>query len=153
MNGRFFYFILWPLWLTLAFSTASAQIIWNGSGSDNNWSTAGNWAGAAAPANDGTVPVQFAGSVGVTPYVNYPWSIAGLAFNSGAGAFTVGGSTLTVGSGGVTNSSSNLQTISNSVTLAAAQTWSAANGSIAVGDVIEFHDGKEARLALRLEPA
>jgi hypothetical protein len=127
--------LLGALGLALSLSsTAHAQVVvWNGSGAYDYWSTGANWVAAHSPANNGAVTVQFAGSTRLSPIVDYSWSIAGLAFNSGASAFTLDGSTLTIGSGGITNNSTNLQTVNNSVTLGAAQTLSAAAGDLTVG--------------------
>jgi autotransporter-associated beta strand protein len=48
-------------------------------------------------------------------------TFAGITFNSGASAYTIGGNAFTL-SGALTNNSSSLQTFSNAITLAAAQT-------------------------------
>jgi autotransporter-associated beta strand protein len=113
-----------------------AQVIWDGGGGDNNWGTGLNWASDASPANDGTATVQFAGATRLTPNVDAAWSVAGLAFNSGASAFTVGGSALTIGTGGLTNNSTNLQSISAPITLGGAQSWNAASVNLTVSGTV-----------------
>jgi autotransporter-associated beta strand protein len=54
-------------------------------------------------------------------------SFAGITFNSGAGAFTLGGNGITLG-GDVTNSSTNLQTISLNMVLSADRTFTTTTG-------------------------
>ncbi len=110
--------------------SASGQSLWDGGGGDNSWSTALNWSGDVVPVNDGTATVMFAGSTRLTPSVDMPWSIAGLAFNSGAGSFVISGSSITTGSGGIVQSSTAAQTLNNSFILAAAQTWRASAGNL-----------------------
>ncbi|MDF3056641.1 MAG: uncharacterized protein K0R17_856 [Rariglobus sp.] len=111
---------------------------WNGLGSDNNWSSAANWLGGAAPANDTSTQLFFAGSTRLLPSADAPWSIGGLTFNSDAGAFTLGGSTLTLASGvSVTNNATTTQTIATSgIVLSEASTWNAASGGLTVSSVI-----------------
>src|SRR6185369_6048690 len=46
---------------------SNAQVVWNGGGTDNNWSTGANWVGSTAPANNGTAALQFAGSTRLAP--------------------------------------------------------------------------------------
>ena len=117
---------------------------WNGGSLlSNNWSTGGllgNWSGAGAPANDGTANVSFGGNNRLSPDIDANWSIHSLTFNSGAGAFTLGSSssfTLTIQGNGITNNSTSTETISNAVTLGAAQTWSATSGDLTVsGNIV-----------------
>src|SRR5262249_7399809 len=51
--------------------------------------------------------------------------IFSLTFAADAGAFAVGGNPLTIEGGGITNSSTVGQTINDSITMGAAQTWTA----------------------------
>src|ERR1035437_8278177 len=127
-------------------STVRAQVVWTGLGTgpdSNAGSTGVNWVANAnhahdgiAPANNSTATVQFAGSTPISsPFVDHSgWSIAGLAFNSGADAFILEGDPLTIGSGGITNNSANPQIVYNYVILSAAQTLSASAGDLTVGD-------------------
>lgn len=112
-------------------SSQAATFTWNGAGGDNNWSTAGNWAGGVAPANDGTAAIILAGSSKLTPNLDTNWDVVSLNFSNNAGAFVLGGSPLTIRAGGIINNDANTQTINNAITLGAAQTWNAASGHLA----------------------
>src|SRR5262245_39434689 len=91
----------------LASSVSRAAVFtWDGGGANDNWSTAANWVGDVAPANNGSADVVFAGSTRLTPNVNANWDILSLSFAAGASAFTVGGSQLTIEGGGISNNSS-----------------------------------------------
>jgi autotransporter-associated beta strand protein len=113
-------------------SSVGATFTWTGAGTDNNWSTAANWAGNAAPANDGTSVILLAGTNRLSPAVNVPWDINTLNFSNNAGAFVLGGSALTIRAGGIVSSNASLETVGNDLTLAANQTWNAAAGNLAV---------------------
>src|SRR5471032_3292965 len=66
------------LFLATAFCAlvqANAQTIWNGLGADSNWGTAANWNNSVATINPSGSVLQFAGSVGLTPNVNAPWTV------------------------------------------------------------------------------
>jgi autotransporter-associated beta strand protein len=84
---------------------------WNGAGSDDNWSTAANWTNGYAPLTGDLV--FFDGSTRTSPILETGYTVAGVTFDSGAAAFTLGGSgsTLTL-AGGVTNNSAYPQTVS-----------------------------------------
>src|SRR2546421_4815324 len=85
-------------WFIAGHCLAASLFTWNGLGPDNNWSTGANWtSGESGPPNDGTANVVFAGRGRMTPFVDHPWSIASLRFNS-ADPFTIGGSALTISS-------------------------------------------------------
>jgi autotransporter-associated beta strand protein len=125
----------WAVLLTLPallVATAVAQTTWDGGGADDDWGTAQNWIGDVTPANDGTVGIFFSGTTRLAPNVNIPWSIAGLTFNAGSGAFVLSGSTLTTGTGGILNASGTTQTLNTAVVAAAAQTWTATTGNLTV---------------------
>jgi autotransporter-associated beta strand protein len=121
----------------LCMGSASGQSLWDGGGGDNSWSTALNWSGDVAPVNDGTATVMFAGTTRLTPSVDVPWNISGLAFNTGSSSFSISGSTITVGNGGIVQSSTAAQTVSNSFILAAAQTWRASSGNLTFGGSVD----------------
>ncbi len=108
----------------------AATFVWNGGGTNANWSTAGNWIGGVAPTNNGTAAIVLAGTTQLSPYVDVPWSISSLTFSTNGGAFTLSGNTLTIGGGGIYNSNMNSQVISNAITLGGAQTWNAASNSL-----------------------
>jgi len=128
------------LLLTLLLITTSAPgavFLWDGGGTDNNWSTANNWNPNGAPAQPGTGvdDFQFAGGTRTTPNMQASYNLNSITFNSGASAFTIGSGvfTLTLQSG-VTNNDNSTQTINiNTITLGAAQTWSAAAADLTFG--------------------
>jgi autotransporter-associated beta strand protein len=95
----------------------AAISIWDGGGSDNDWSTANNWLAGLGlpqpPSDDGTADVVFNTSPRLTSNVDMTWSIRSLRFNSGS--YDLTGSQLTIGSGGVTNNSTGAQEIFNNV--------------------------------------
>lgn len=116
--------------------TRAATFVWDGGhASKDRWADAANWSPDGAPPKTGTADLIFTGSTRLTPDANAKWSINSIAFNSGAGAFTIGGSTLTIEgmsvSQAIANTSSQLQTITNAITVAANQTWSATNAALA----------------------
>jgi autotransporter-associated beta strand protein len=97
-------------------SPIPTTIIWIGLGSNNNWSTSSNWNIRVPQAYD---ILQFAGTTRLTPFNNLtidtPYN--GIAFNAGAGAFTLSGNRFVLNSGSITNNSSNTQTINNDIVL------------------------------------
>lgn len=125
--------------LALPTLASAATFTWDGGGTTDNWSDAANWVGDAAPANDGTADIVFAGSTRITPVVDAAWNVKSIAFSAGSGAFSLSGSALTVqGSSGVntdaiTNSSSVTQTLGNALTLGTAQSW---NNTTAGGKLV-----------------
>ena len=119
----------------------AASKTWNGGGGNNNWSTGANWGGTAPAAGDS---LFFGGSTRLTNTNNLTadLSFAGITFNSGAGAFTLGGARITLG-GDVTNSSTNLQTISLAMILSGNRTFttSASGGDLTIGGVLSETGG------------
>ena len=86
--------------LALAYSltmpASSSAGIWDGGGADNNWSTASNWVGNAAP----TFPsaLTFAGVARLSPTNNLAGiTVNGITFDTAAGAFTLGGNSISLG--------------------------------------------------------
>jgi len=76
---------------------AQATLTWDGGGTDNNWSTATNWAGDVAPVEFDSL--IFAGSLRLTNLNDF---VAGTQFNgitfaSGASAFTLDGNAINLG--------------------------------------------------------
>jgi len=92
---------------------------WAGLGGDQNFDTAANWAietgqTAAYPPGYFSDSLAFAGTANLTPVMNHPYSINGLSFTNGAGAFNVtasGGNVLTLAAGSVVNLSTNTETL------------------------------------------
>ncbi len=113
--------------------TGWAQSEWVGSGTNDHWSTGGNWLVNLPPANDGSINILFTGNTRLTPVVDTAWSIRSLGFQAASGAFVISGSALTIGTGGVATSSAALQTINTAITMGAAQTWSATTGDLTFG--------------------
>ena len=131
--------LLSGLVLSLALQPAArAQVVWTGGSLvDNNWSTHANWRNSMPPAIISIATVHFAGEIRTFPHIDTRWSLAGLAFNTGASTFTLDGSELTIGSSGIANNSVNSQAINNNITLGDAQTWSAAAGDLTVGGNVD----------------
>lgn len=116
-------------------SLPAATLTWNGGGTDDNWTTSGNWNGTALSAGDF---LQFNGTTRLGPVNNLAanTSITGINFLTGAGAFVLSGSTINLG-GDVTNSSTtNLQTINLGINMTAARQFSIAAGGMLVGGAI-----------------
>jgi autotransporter-associated beta strand protein len=98
----------------------AATSTWTGgSGANSNWSTAANWGGTATANGNALV---FGGTTRLTPNNDTLTGISSLTFSAGAGAFGLGGNALTISSG-VTNNATNLETVNNTLTLTASQTW------------------------------
>lgn len=116
----------------------AANFTWSGSGGDNNWSTAANWRGGVVAVSGPSNALIFAGSLRLGPIADSPFSLSGLTFASGAGAFTLTGTTLTLSnSGTITNSSSSTQSIAVSdIVLLGSSTWNAASGQMNVSSVL-----------------
>jgi autotransporter-associated beta strand protein len=121
--------------ITNVLAPAANNDVWSGGGSDNTWTNVANWITSHQP-NAGDL-VAFAGSTQTTANMNTNFSISSLAFNNGAGSFTItnAGYTLTL-TGGVTNNSANTQTINVPVGLGTNLAINAAAGSLAFGQNI-----------------
>ncbi len=145
--------ILSAVFLSLAGSAGAAVFTWDGGGADDSFFTPANWAGNAAPPNNGTADIVFAGTTRLTPNLtsNPDWNLHSLTFANGAGAFNfqfeifdlsrpVFSWKLNLGAGGITNNDNSTQTISlkgnvddslaSKLWLTADQTWNAAAGPI-----------------------
>lgn len=116
----------------------AAPYSWTGGGANDDWSTDANWDGGVAPASAPDTALQFSGSTRLTPNTDAPWDLGSLAFDSGAGAFTLTGTTINLASGGsITNSSANTQTIANSsINLPGVSTWDTSGGDLVVSGAI-----------------
>lgn len=102
--------------------TARGQTIWDGGAGTGNWADAANWNPNVVPLS-GTA-IQFAGAVQTTVDTQANRSPSTLAFNAGAGAFTINNNTLTLT--GITNNSSVTQTINSALQLTANRTFTTA---------------------------
>jgi autotransporter-associated beta strand protein len=112
--------------------TFTATVTWSGNGADARWSTAANWGGGAAAAND---ELYFGGSSGLsnTNDLAADTPIDGVTFNAGAGPFALGGNALNL-AGDITNDSTTTQTINLSLVLSgSSRMLSAAAGNLNVG--------------------
>ena len=92
----------------MVIASTSSQT-WDGKGSDNLWSDGANWTNGLAPGY-GSDPF-FDGSTQLNPVMKNSYTMAGVTFNSSAGAFNLtasGAGTLGL-VGGVTNLSSTLR--------------------------------------------
>jgi autotransporter-associated beta strand protein len=127
--------------VALASCLRGATFFWDGGhpGQDN-WSLNQNWNPNGSPSNDGTANLVFTGTIRLTPNANGAWSINSLAFDAFAGAFTIGGDPVTLQANSVTyaiaNNSSYTQTLTNALTLAAAQTWNANTANLSLSGTI-----------------
>jgi fibronectin-binding autotransporter adhesin len=110
-------------------AATGATIVWANIGVD--WAAGSNWVGGTAPADSTTANIASFGSNGigsVNPNLAIPRSISGIIFESGAFSYTVTGSVLTIGADGIANSATSTQTFSNSIALAANQSWTTDTG-------------------------
>jgi len=115
---------------TLGQSVDGLYALWTGQGTDNNWSTAGNWQGGKKPM-DGDA-ILFYGSAGGRTLAFGNRSVTrinGMTFLEGADSFVVDGNDLS-NTGEITNQSSRLQTIKQNVTVAANQAWDGGTGGL-----------------------
>ncbi len=111
--------------------TFATDYIWDGGGVDNNFSTVANWNPNTAPPLSSVVTVlRFAGSTRLAPNAQAPYSVGGIQFDSGAGAFVVGGGQLTLeGTFQVTQNSASPETINNNLALNAIGVWGTGSGA------------------------
>jgi autotransporter-associated beta strand protein len=123
-------------------SPVRAQV-WDGGGANDNWTTALNWDGDVAPANNGTALVTFDGAVRTTPNVDAAQSVNQINFAASASAFTIGGQALTIGSGGVVNNSGVTQTINSNVSTGGVTFTTGGAGSLTINGNITGLGGFE----------
>ena len=111
--------------------------IWNGSGANNNFSTALNWASQMAPGFVGD-SLEFGGTSKLSPNMDNNYTVTALTFDSGAGSFTIGsgnGSSLTL-SGNLLNNSANLQTLNVPIAFTGAETINASAGNVSLSGTL-----------------
>ena len=121
-----------------------AQLWVNGGGAGNvKWSRTDNWNPNGTPANDGSANLVFgpvAKPQGYAPDMDANWNVNSVTFASSNTTsyvlHSLNGFTLTL-QGGITNNSTLGQTISNSITLGANQTWNAAAGDLAIAGNVD----------------
>ncbi len=77
-----------------------AQMVWNGGGTNDNWTTSQNWAGGIAPISSTSTFIRFQGTVRSTPFAdaNAPWILNRIDFETRADpnphSFTLSGNQL-----------------------------------------------------------
>jgi autotransporter-associated beta strand protein len=122
-------------------SALAVNAAWDIDAASGNFNAAQWTSGTTTPVAGGTYTVVSGDSLffgtqttGATSLTNdlTGASYAGLTFNSGASAFTIGGNSFTL-TGNITNSSTNTQTINTAITLNGARTISAASGQLVLG--------------------
>ncbi len=113
------------------FTITADAVTWDGGGADNKWSSNTNWSTDLAPGYIGD-SVTFDTFNQLTTDMDTNYTVGGLTFNGGAGAFIIGsstGSTLT-NSAGIMNFSAGTETFNVPVVLSAAQTFNAVSGNL-----------------------
>jgi autotransporter-associated beta strand protein len=104
----------------------ASSYLWTGGGTDNNWTDAANW-GGAAPTGQPLDNLYFGGASRLNPVADTlnPWQLNNISFDSGAGAFTLSGNQIQFdgGSSSLNQYSSNAQTIQNAIDFNAATTF------------------------------
>jgi len=102
-------------WAFVFFVSAlrAATCTWDGGGADNNWQTAANWSGDAAPADDGSATLAFSGGTRTAAVNDFAADtiFAGLScLNDGTSgktaAFTLSGNSITLGGNMVSTTAS-----------------------------------------------
>lgn len=88
---------------------SAAPPIWNGGGSDDNWTTGANWGGTAPAAGS---LLEFAGTTRLSNNNNFTANTQfnGMQFDASSGAFVLGGNAINL-NGDIVNNSSSTQTI------------------------------------------
>jgi fibronectin-binding autotransporter adhesin len=101
-------------------AVSTTNVVWNGGGANDNWSTGINWVSGVAPASGATTFVTFPGaSARFTPNVDAAWTINRMDITSGT-AYTLGGSAITfAGAAPQLNVTTGAHTIGNALTLSA----------------------------------
>ena len=127
-----------------SFTVNASSLTWNGSGSDANWGTGGNWVGAIPPGLAGD-SVTFTGSANTAPNLEVNYNVAGITFDGGASSFTnvsTTGKTLTL-SGPVNNSSGSPQAFNLAVVMNGSPTISDDGNGITFAGPISGSGGLE----------
>ena len=108
--------------------------VWNGGGTDNNFTDGANWGGTAPSPGSA---LTFGGSTRLTPNNDFPanTAFAGFTFNAGSGAFVIGGNAINL-TGNIVNNSANLQTINTGLALQQNTTVNTASGNVTLGGAV-----------------
>ncbi len=125
----------------ITLTVSAADRIWDGGGSDANWSTVYNWDGdASAPAESDALFFGGAQKLENSNDLADGISFSGITFNSGAGAFTLSGNRLTLG-GDLVNSDNDNQTVNLPMILNGTRTVNAAAGDITLNGTLSGAGG------------
>ena len=119
----------------------AADRVWNGAGSDSNWSTPANWGGSAPAVGD---TLFFGGSVRTSPFNDFPAGTLfnGISINNPAGLFTLRGNGITLGGDLADNMPLVPQTNLLSLSLSATRNVNVvADGLLTLGGVISGGGG------------
>jgi len=116
------------------------SVTWDGGGADNKWSSNTNWSTDLAPGYIGD-SVAFDTGNQLTTDMDANYSVTGVTFNGGAGAFIIGSSTgrTLTNSAGIINNSASTETFDVPVVLSAAQTFNAASGNLTLNSNITLN--------------
>jgi fibronectin-binding autotransporter adhesin len=125
----------------LSSAWAASPSLWNGGGTDDNWSTPANW-NSNVPVPGTAYDLQFGGLQRLTPYNDFSAgsNFRHLTFNADAGAFTLGGNAFTL-NGHITNNSPKLQTINLPFSTGVGRFVATAAGNITLGGAISGNGG------------
>ena len=117
---------------SISLAIGGEKEIWNGNGSDDNWSTVENWVNGVTAFNGDNI--IFAGSTRLTPAMDSSYNLSSLTFDNSAGSFIIGTTTNTLGIiNGITNNSANLQTLNVPIVLNGAVTVAATSSDVTLG--------------------
>ena len=120
--------------LTLNYTAPSATANWTAGSGD--WSTGANWQSGTVPSNGN--PLEFTGAGGTSTNNGALTSVGGIEFTSGAGgSYTINGSALQIATAGILNNSTYAQTVATDLTLAVAQSFSAAAANLTVSGAVD----------------
>ena len=117
---------------------------WTGAAGDNNWNTAGNWAGDNKPPVAGDIisfGAQGAGGLTLNNNLTVDTALLGLDFNATAPSFVLAGNEIAP-TGAIIDNSLNLQTINLPITTTVTNNIGAASGAtLVIGGVISGAGG------------
>ena len=123
----------------VCFRVIAADRVWNGGGSDADWSSAGNWDGVAPVAGD---LLLFGGTSKLINNNDLPVAtpFAGITFKDGSGAFTLNDNRLTLG-GDLVNLDSDMQTINLEMALSNTRSINVSNGPVTINGALSGAGG------------
>jgi fibronectin-binding autotransporter adhesin len=116
------------------YGTAPTFFTWDGGATTTNWGDANNWNPNVAPTSSANNIVVMSGTAQLTNSVNGNQSIHSLVYSNTAGAFVIGGAgVLTINNAaGILQNSPNAQLLTNSITAAGDQTWTANSNTLTI---------------------